>query len=101
MPRGQARRCAQQDSTVQRHALQLIHVDTEPNVVAAHEARYPRAVDQIATPEPEPPSRPRWIAAIMNSLGLVAVIWSIPVAIVIVALPIALVIALVTWLTRP
>lgn len=33
----------------------------------------------------------------MNSLGLVAVVWSIPVAIVIVALPIALVFALVAW----
>ena len=78
-----------------------MHVEKELVVGAPPEVRYPRAVDQIATPPPEAPARPQWIAALMNSLGLVAVIWSIPVAIVIVALPIALVVALVTWLGRP
>ncbi|MDO8680017.1 MAG: hypothetical protein Q7R30_15955 [Acidobacteriota bacterium] len=77
-----------------------MHVEREPNIAAPPEVRYPRAVDQI-TPQPEAPARPQWIAALMNSLGLVAVIWSIPVAIVIVALPIALVVALVTWFARP
>lgn len=77
-----------------------MHVETEPNVVAPQLVRYPRAVDQIKTPEPAAPSRPIWIAAILNSLGLVAVIWSIPVAIVIVALPIALIVALIAWLAR-
>lgn len=76
----------------------MMHVETESNIVAPQEVRYPRAVDQIKTPAPEAPAQPLWIAAIMNSLGLVAVIWSIPIAIVIVALPIALVVALVTWL---
>jgi hypothetical protein len=75
----------------------MIHVETESNVVTLQEVRYPRAVDQIKTPAPEAPAQPRWIAAITNSLGLVAVIWSIPVAIVIVALPIALIVALLTW----
>jgi hypothetical protein len=58
---------------------------------------YPRAADQIPTPGNEADRRPRWIAALLNSLGLVAVIWSIPVAIMIVALPIALVAALLAW----
>lgn len=74
-----------------------MHVAIDPNVIAAPEVRYPRAVDQITKTEPLDPARPRWIAAVMNSLGLVAVVWSIPVAIVIVALPIALVFALVAW----
>ena len=74
-----------------------MHVDKELTAAAPPEVRYPRAVDQITTPLPEAPAGPRWIAAVMNSLGLVAVIWSIPVAIVIVALPIALLVALVTW----
>lgn len=73
-------------------------MEREPYVVASQEVRYPRAVDQITAPEPDAPSQPRWIAAIMNSLGLIAVVWSIPVAIVIVALPIALVVSLLTWL---
>lgn len=77
-----------------------MHVEQELLVAAPPEVRYPRAVDQIATPPPEAPARPRWIAALMNSLGLVAVIWSIPVAIVIVALPIALVVAAVAWFGR-
>ena len=72
-----------------------MHVENELIVAAPPEVRYPRAVDQITTPLPEAPAGPRWIAAVMNSLGLVAVIWSIPVALVIVALPIALVVALV------
>lgn len=72
-------------------------MEIAPTVVAPPDVRYPRAVDQIKTPEPDAPSRPRWLAAVMNALGLVAVIWSIPVAIVIVALPIALIAALLTW----
>jgi hypothetical protein len=78
----------------------MTHVVIEPTIVAPREVRYPRAVDQIKTPEPEAPSQARWIAAIMNSLGLVAVIWSIPVAIVIVALPVALAAALLAWAGR-
>ena len=74
-----------------------MHVEPPPHAAPPPEVRYPRAVDQITTPLPEAPAGPQWIAALMNSLGLVAVIWSIPVAIVIVALPIALVVALVTW----
>ena len=74
-----------------------MQMKTEPNIVAPQEVRYPRAVDQIKTPAPEAPAPPRWIAAIMNSIGLVAVIWSLPIAIVIVALPIALVVGLLTW----
>lgn len=77
----------------------MVHVETEPNIVAPRVVRYPRAVDQIKTPEPAAPSRPIWIAAILNSLGLVAIIWSIPLAIVIVALPIGLIVALIVWLT--
>lgn len=79
----------------------MIHVETEPTVAAAPQVQYPRAVDQIATPERAAPGRPGWISAIINSLGLVAVIWSIPVAIVVVALPIGLAVALVTWFARP
>lgn len=75
-------------------------METEPTAVSSQGVRYPRAVDQIKTPAPVPPATPTWIATIMNSLGLVAIVWSIPVAIVIVALPIALVFALVTWLGR-
>jgi uncharacterized membrane protein len=75
----------------------MIAVDTEPNIVSPPEVRYPRAVDQIKMPEPDAASGPRWIAAITNALGLVAIIWSIPVAIVVVALPIALIVALLTW----
>ena len=75
-------------------------MEREPNVAALPEVRYPRAVDQITTPLPEEPVGPPWIAAIMNSLGLVAVIWSIPVALMIVALPIVLVVALVSWFAR-
>lgn len=77
----------------------MIHVETEPIAIsAAPRIQYPRAVDQIVTPEREPPGRAGWISAIINSLGLVAIIWSIPVAIVIVALPIALIAALLTYL---
>lgn len=75
----------------------MIDVETEPTIAAAPRVQYPRAVDQIVTPEREAPGRPGWISAILNSLGLVAVIWSIPVAIVIVGLPIALIAALLTW----
>jgi hypothetical protein len=58
---------------------------------------YPRAADQTPTPENEANRRAAWLTALMNSLGLVAVIWSIPVAIMIVALPIALAAALLAW----
>ena len=78
-----------------------MHVEKEPSLAAPPHVRYPRAVDHITPLQSEAPAGPRWLAAIMNSLGLVAVIWSIPVAIVIVALPIALVVALVTWFARP
>lgn len=40
----------------------------------------------------------RWKTAIIDSLGLVLVIWSIPIAILIVGAPIALTVALIRWL---
>ena len=41
---------------------------------------------------------PRWKTILIDSLGLVVVVWSIPVAILIVGTPIVLVVALVRWI---
>ena len=40
----------------------------------------------------------RWKTVIIDSLGLVLVVWSIPIAILIVGAPIVLVVALLRWL---
>ena len=41
---------------------------------------------------------PLWKTVLIDSLGLVLVVWSIPVAILLVGTPIVLVVALVRWL---
>lgn len=73
------------------------HVDIKPNIATPPEVRYPRAVDQFPVRENEVRGTPRWKTVLIDSLGLIAVVWSMPAAILIVALPIALVVALVTW----
>jgi hypothetical protein len=75
-------------------------LDKEPNAATPPEVSYPRAVDQFPTPERDATVSRRWVTAVQGSLGLVAVIWSIPVAILIVAIPIALVASLLIWVGR-
>ena len=75
-------------------------LDKEPNAATQPDVSYPRAVDQFPTPEREAPGRRRWVTAMIDSLGLVAVVWSIPAAILIVAIPIALTAALLIWAGR-
>jgi hypothetical protein len=75
-------------------------LNKEPNAASPPEVSYPRAVDQFPTPEREATGRRRWVTAVQDSLGLVAVVWSIPAAILIVAIPIALVAALIIWVGR-
>jgi hypothetical protein len=41
---------------------------------------------------------PVWKVVLLDSLGLILVVWSIPVAILLVASPIVLVVALVRWI---
>jgi len=41
---------------------------------------------------------PVWKVILLDSLGLILVVWSIPVAILLVASPILLVVALVRWI---
>jgi hypothetical protein len=43
---------------------------------------------------------PRWRTLLFDSLGWVAVIWSIPIAIVVIGAPIALLVKLVQLLAR-
>ena len=75
-------------------------LDKEPNAATLPEVSYPRAVDQFPTPEREATGRRRWGAAVLDSLGLIAVVWSIPAAILIVGIPIALAAALLIWAGR-
>ena len=76
-------------------------MDIEPAVASASEGvRYPRAADQAGVTQPGDPGKPRWIAALIDALGLVAVVWSIPLAIVIVGLPIAIAVVLLAWAGR-
>ena len=72
----------------------------EPNAATPPEVSYPRAVDQFPTPERGATGRRPWVTAVQDSLGLVAIVWSIPAAILIVAIPIALVAALLIWVGR-
>lgn len=48
---------------------------------------------------------PAWKTMLIDSLGFVLVVWSIPVAILLIGMPIALVAALVTatmrWMSQP
>ena len=41
---------------------------------------------------------PLWKTILIDSLGLVVVVWSIPVAILLVGTPIVLVVALIRWI---
>lgn len=41
---------------------------------------------------------PLWKTILVDSLGLVVVVWSIPVAILVIGAPIALVVALARWI---
>ena len=41
---------------------------------------------------------PVWKVVLLDSLGLILVVWSIPVAILLVASPIVLVVVLVRWI---
>ena len=75
-------------------------LNKEPNAASPPEVSYPRAVDQYPTPEREASGRRPWVTAVQDSLGLVAIVWSIPAAILIVAIPIALVVALLIWVGR-
>jgi hypothetical protein len=43
---------------------------------------------------------PVWKTFLLDSLGFVLVVWSIPVAILLVGAPIALVIALIRWILQ-
>jgi hypothetical protein len=43
---------------------------------------------------------PRWKTALLDSLGFVVVVWSIPVAILLVGTPIVLVVSLVIAIAR-
>ena len=72
----------------------------EPNAASPPEVSYPRAVDQFPTPERGATGRRPWVTAVQDSLGLIAVVWSIPAAILIVAIPIALVATLLIWVGR-
>ena len=44
---------------------------------------------------------PVWKTCLLDSLGFVVVIWSIPAAILLVGAPIALVFALASWVLQP
>lgn len=43
---------------------------------------------------------PVWKVVLLDSLGLVLVVWSIPVAILLIASPIVLVVALARWILQ-
>ena len=44
---------------------------------------------------------PVWKTILIDSVGLVLVVWTIPVAILLVGAPIALVVALARWILQP
>ena len=44
---------------------------------------------------------PVWKTLLLDSLGFVLVVWSIPAAILLIGMPIALVIATMRWILQP
>ena len=44
---------------------------------------------------------PAWKTVLLDSLGFVLVVWSIPAAILLVGTPIVLVVALMRWILQP
>ena len=46
-------------------------------------------------------SAPAWKTILLDSLGFVLVVWSVPVAILLIGTPIVLVVTFVRWIVQP